>query len=192
MSWWSRPTQQRYVTFVYRVLPSVIYWELWCARNRALMNGGRTTGGGVASRVLVRMWELFGVQFPTIAWPGGSWETLVARPTTVTVLQVKWVASGGGYKLNTDGRSLRNPGVSGGGGVLRDSQGDFVLAFSCSLGFITSLHAELKALAHGVQQCIARGYLEVHLEVDSLSLVRIISGDQACPWWLQKEVEGLM
>ena len=76
--------------------------------------------------------------------------------------------------------------------MVRNSQGGFVLAFSCSFGVLTSLHAELKALAHGVQQCIAWGFLELHLEVDSLSLVRIMSGDQACPWQLQLEVDDLL
>ncbi|XP_027151921.1 uncharacterized protein LOC113751976 [Coffea eugenioides] len=196
VSWWIRPAQQRYVAFVYHILHSLICWELRCARTRALLNGGRTDGGGVVDRVLFRLRELLHAQFPSIGWTGGSWESLylalVARPKEITILQVKWVALNGGYKLNTDGCSLGNLGASRGGGVVRNSQGGFVLAFSCSFGVSTSLHAELKALAHGVQQCIAWGFLELHLEVDSLSLVRIMSGDQACPWQLQLEVDDLL
>ncbi|XP_027171657.1 uncharacterized protein LOC113771254 [Coffea eugenioides] len=82
--------------------------------------------------------------------------------------------------------------LSGGGGVVRDSEGGFHLAFPCFFGVATSLHAELKVLVHGVGQSVARGYLDIHLEVDSLSLVRIISGAQACPWHLQLELDDLL
>ena len=66
--------------------------------------------------------------------------------------------------------------MSGEGGVVRDSQGGFHLGFSCFFGIATRLQAELKALVHGVKQCIAQGHLHLHLEVDLLTLVRIISG----------------
>ncbi|XP_071921765.1 uncharacterized protein [Coffea arabica] len=116
----------------------------------------------------------------------------LARQKTLTILPVRWMSPGAGYKLNTDGCALGNRGQNGGGGVVRDSREGFLLGFACFLGVTTSLHAKLKALVYGVNQCVARGYLDLHLEVDSLSLVRIISGDHACPWRLQVELDELM
>ena len=43
----------------------------------------------------------------------------------------------------------------------------------------------------GVKQCADRGYMELHLELDSLTLVRIILGDHACPWRLQVQLDDL-
>ncbi|XP_071923139.1 uncharacterized protein [Coffea arabica] len=96
IAWWIQPAPHRYFAFVYRLLPSLICWELWRARTSALMQGG-------------------------------------------------------GYKVNTDGCSLGNPGMSGGGGLLRDSQEGFLFGFSCFFGVITSLHAELQALVYRVE-----------------------------------------
>ena len=38
-----------------------------------------------------------------------------------------------GYKLNSDGCSRGNPGVSGGGVVVRDREGKLIFGYSCSL-----------------------------------------------------------
>ena len=76
-------------------------------------------------------------------------------------------------KLNTDGCSRGNPGRSGGGGLFRDYDGRFLLGFSCYFGETTSLHAELKALLFGARLGVSRGLVKLHLESDSLVLVRI-------------------
>ena len=150
----------------------------------------------MVAHILTRLRDLLQVQFPSLTWPYGSWESLhlalQARQQTLTILPVRWMSPEAGYKVNTDGCSLGNPGQSGGGGVVWDSRGGFLLGFACFLGITTSLHVKLKALVYGVNQCIAKGYLALHLEVDSLSLVRMISGDHACPWRLQVELDELM
>lgn len=49
----------------------------------------------------------------------------------------------GWYKLNTDGVSFENPGKDGGGGIIRDNQGNWVKGYSRAIGFTTSITAEL-------------------------------------------------
>lgn len=66
-------------------------------------------------------------------------------------------ASDGLLVLNTDGCSKGNPGVCGGGGVLRDSSGHPLLAFSAFLGVFSSLQAEALALLVGFRLCFAKG-----------------------------------
>lgn len=102
------------------------------------------------------------------------------------------MASRVGCKLNLDGCARGNPGVSGGGGVLRDREGKIIFGYSCFFGSLTSLHAELKAMLFGVPQFIARGLYELHVEADSLVLVKILQGIQGCPWKLQWEVDELL
>ncbi|KAH0655461.1 hypothetical protein KY285_030343 [Solanum tuberosum] len=46
------------------------------------------------------------------------------------------------YKLNTDGSALHNPGKIGGGGILRDDQGNIVYAFAVPFGEGTNNQAE--------------------------------------------------
>ena len=59
--------------------------------------------------------------------------------------------------LNTDGASFQNPGKAGGGGIIRDSQGNWVKGYSRAIGFTTSIIAELWALRDGLNLAIQLG-----------------------------------
>ncbi|XP_071926190.1 uncharacterized protein [Coffea arabica] len=125
--WWIRPASNRYLAFVYRLIPSLICWELWTARTNAFMHGGRLEVGVVIARTLSRMREALLLQFPSLSWDHASWMTLHSdlegRPQRWISWPMKWLPPAEGYKLNTDGCSLGNPGRSSGGGLLRDCQG---------------------------------------------------------------------
>uniref|UniRef100_M1DEJ8 RNase H family protein n=2 Tax=Solanum tuberosum TaxID=4113 RepID=M1DEJ8_SOLTU len=73
----------------------------------------------------------------------------------------------GVYKLNTDSSTLNNPGKIGGGGILRDDQGNMVYAYAIPVGFGTNNKAEIQAAIHGVTWCMQHGYRKIILEVDS-------------------------
>ena len=64
-------------------------------------------------------------------------------------IQVKWISWSlppeGSLKLNIDGSSKGNPGLSGRGAVLRNHRGKFVLAGSYFNGVCTNMEAELRA-----------------------------------------------
>jgi len=57
-------------------------------------------------------------------------------------------------KLNTDGSSLGNSGITGGGGVIRDWAGKWVAHFSRKIGVAMSLLVELWAIRDGLMLCI--------------------------------------
>ncbi len=55
-------------------------------------------------------------------------------------IPVKWTPPPlGWFKLNTDGSSLGNPRLAGGGGVIRNHLGEWVGGFSRAIGFTTSV-----------------------------------------------------
>jgi len=57
----------------------------------------------------------------------------------VHIREVKWMTPPHNIlKLNTDGSALNNPGNIGGGGILRDSNGVMIYAFTIPLGFGTN------------------------------------------------------
>ncbi|KAL0285442.1 UNVERIFIED_CONTAM: putative ribonuclease H protein [Sesamum calycinum] len=63
----------------------------------------------------------------------------------------------GWYKLNTDGASKGNPGISGAGGILRNHLGRVMFAFLEPLGTNTNTQAELSAIHRGLQICRDKG-----------------------------------
>ena len=117
-------------------------------------------------------------------------ELVECRPDAFFIQQIQWLAPGPGMvKFNIDGCSKGNPGVSGGGGILRNSAGCMVFAFSGYLGRCTNLQAEAKALLIGLQLCVQRGFMgNLMVETDSLLLQRILSRSYRCPWSIRGEV----
>ncbi|XP_071939888.1 uncharacterized protein [Coffea arabica] len=196
LQWWLRRGQNVYLKFVYRLLPMLSCWELWKARNKGVFEGRRMVGTEVVRQVFHQLRDLFHGHFPEITFSSGSWEgfhsSLLALRRRMSILPVRWVAPTVGYKLNSDGCARGNSGISRGRGVVRDSEGLVIVEYSCFFGSLTSLHAELKAMAFGVQLCVTRGLHGLHIEADSPILVEIIQGKRGCPWRLQRELEGLL
>lgn len=88
---------------------------------------------------------------------------------------VRWERPGQGkLKLNTDGSAQGNPGLAGGGGggILCDDQGNWVLGYSRKIGRTTSFLAELWALRDGLHLYLSKNHLNVEVELD----VKIIVG----------------
>nr|XP_027122188.1 uncharacterized protein LOC113739143 [Coffea arabica] len=105
---------------------------------------------------------------------------------------VRWEAGGYGCTtLNTDDCAKGNPGVSGGGGVLRDSSGHVLVAFSAYLGEGSSLRAETLAALLGIQLCLGKGVAPRVIQSDSLLLTEILQRRYHCPWYIRREVEQI-
>jgi hypothetical protein len=82
--------------------------------------------------------------------------------------------SGAAVKLNVDGSSLGNPGRSGFGGLIRDTNGNWLLGFSGSCGITTNINAELQAIFYGLEKAWSHGYRHVECESDCQSALKLI------------------
>ncbi|CAK9166787.1 unnamed protein product [Ilex paraguariensis] len=80
-------------------------------------------------------------------------------------------------KLNIDGASKGNPGRSGGGAILRNSDGQMVLAGSYFYGICTNMEAEIRALLNGISLMQEYGLQDYSLiiETDSKLLVDMVN-----------------
>ena len=85
---------------------------------------------------------------------------------------VKWEKPGYGWlTLNTYGSVVGNFGVAGGGGLIRDTNGEWVTGFARRIGKTSSFLAELWALRDGLQLCLQTQAQAVLIELDSKSIV---------------------
>ncbi|XP_071901116.1 uncharacterized protein [Coffea arabica] len=190
--WWlsSQPKGQRQV--VVSILPSFICWHIWKARNKAVWEGISLSSGDICHGIIqdvvlavsseVNRWNLlpFFDQF---------FDRLSEPPMPLQCKIVRWRAAGTRIAtLNTDGCSKGNPRASGGGGVLRDSEGRFLIGYSVCLGVSTSLLAEVLALLAGLRFCHQRGFTQVRVQSDSLVLVGILQCWFQCSWQIRREV----
>ncbi|KAK0601291.1 hypothetical protein LWI29_022842 [Acer saccharum] len=80
----------------------------------------------------------------------------------------------GVLKFNVDGSSCGNPGSSGIGGILRNSNGDILCLFSSFIGYGSSVEAELQAILKACQLCVSdRCPTDVSIIIESDSAVAV-------------------
>lgn len=100
---------------------------------------------------------------------------------TRIVKQIKWERPARGWvKLNTDGSSLGNPSLAGGGGVIQDEEGNWIVGFARNIGITTSFQAELWGLRDGrlrdgLTLCVERNFSAVEVELDARSVLDVIT-----------------
>ncbi|GKU92594.1 hypothetical protein SLEP1_g6302 [Rubroshorea leprosula] len=137
---------------------SFITWSIWYFRNQ-LVHGGKSFSIDVARDFILSKIDEFNQIHHT-----------ASKPKTSTTILIGWTPPhppSGVIKLNTDGSAITNPGAAGAGGVFRDELGNWLLSFYCSIGFTTSLSAELWALRNGLRLAVDRGYSNLIVEIDS-------------------------
>ncbi|XP_057823237.2 uncharacterized protein LOC131035539 [Cryptomeria japonica] len=105
-------------------------------------------------------------------------------------LGVKWEAPELGWcKVNFDGASAGNPGQSGIGCILRNSDGICIKEISKKFGVATNNEAKFRAALRGLQLGKELGVQRIHLEGDSLNVVNAVRCNNSPSWrldqWLQ-------
>ncbi|MQM04507.1 hypothetical protein Taro_037308 [Colocasia esculenta] len=101
---------------------------------------------------------------------------------SIKIKLVWWIPPANGLCLNVDGASKGNPGLSGGGGCIRDSNGNICLAFAFHYGFGNSLQAEVRALQDGLLLANEFGLSINLIYSDSALLVQSLSNNSLPSW----------
>ncbi|MQL68861.1 hypothetical protein Taro_001149 [Colocasia esculenta] len=95
----------------------------------------------------------------------------------------------GRLKLNVDGAFMMTSGRAGGGGILRDHEGNMCWAFAWTYHVLnSSLAAEAMALKDGLSICCSKGVTEVRVETDSLNLFQLFTNQISSSWDLAEKV----
>ncbi|KAK2367484.1 serum response factor protein A [Trifolium repens] len=78
----------------------------------------------------------------------------IHNPRVPCLKEVIWMPPSLNWiKCNTDGASSGNPGLASCGGVFRDHNADFLLAFAEPLGIASSYFAELSGVIKAIEIC---------------------------------------
>lgn len=72
---------------------------------------------------------------------------------------------------------MGNPGLAGGGGLLRNENGEWVKGYARAIGYATNVAAELWALRDGIQLCISLKVPTVVLELDAKLVIDLLKKD---------------
>ena len=97
------------------------------------------------------------------------------------------------FKVNTDGACNQSTLRSAAGGVIRNDEGRFELAFFWFLGRSTSLIAELKAIWKGLKLCKELNLTNVIVETDSTTAIALIKkSDMQWNWKMGLIVQNIL
>lgn len=167
-----------------------IFRKLWVARCAATFEDIPMNARQIARRVISR------VQLHSLIFTPKKTSTIIQRNILGIwgidhkQLQVKcgtwckWDApSPEWFKLNIDG-SARSE-ICTGGGILRDSHSNMVMAFSSFYGSGYNNFAEFAALRDGLSMCRALGVTQLMVESDSMVVVNAIRGRRVTSWSLE-------
>ena len=100
----------------------------------------------------------------------------IREATHHSLKPVKWEKPAIGWrKLNSDGSSLGNPGRAGGGGLIQDEEGNWVLGYSRQIDITLSFIAELWALRDGFMLCVDRNFSTVMVEMDAKVIIEVLN-----------------
>ncbi|PHU20008.1 hypothetical protein BC332_11159 [Capsicum chinense] len=98
----------------------------------------------------------------------------------------------GWLKLNTDGSSKGNSGSAGGGGIIKNSEGCFVLDFAENYGICSNNVAEVKAILQGIKICISMRLSNVIIEDDSQIIIDMINNKMKPPWQIYYIIDHII
>ena len=150
----------------WKIIFSFAVWNIWKNRNQIVFRE-RSQNPRLAKIITDHAMEFF-----YCAGPANGMRSRVTNLVSWGRPEMGWM------KLNTDGSSLGNPGSVGGGGVIRDWYGRWVVGFSRKIGVTTSLLAELWAIRDGLMLCIDRNLAMVEVEVDAKAVVDMLAKSQ--------------
>ncbi|GLJ50505.1 hypothetical protein SUGI_1076090 [Cryptomeria japonica] len=102
---------------------------------------------------------------------------------------VKWCPPPPGWKkLNFDGASRGNPGLSGFGAMVRDEDDSLVGAICGASGIVSNNVVEITALEEGLNWVIANNNLKVVIEVDSQIILNGVNKKCFTNWRLNERI----
>ncbi|MCH81151.1 putative non-LTR retroelement reverse transcriptase, partial [Trifolium medium] len=137
---------------------------LWYWRNMENRNNHFMRPTNTAFHILKRVKEYY----------ASSELNCVATQAQRVVSYIAWKPPDDGWvKLNTDGACIERS-VAACGGVLRNSQGEWIGGFSKFLGTCSAYVAELWGLLEGLKYTWKLGFRKVELNVDSVAVVKVI------------------
>ncbi|KAK9984436.1 hypothetical protein SO802_033961 [Lithocarpus litseifolius] len=147
------------------ILFPIAVWVLWLHRNSTIF-GKANIHKDLKAESLAKAAEM--------AYMG----IIEKHKQTKAKIQVRWLPpSLNWFKVNSDGSSMGNPGLAGGGGLIRNQDGEWVKGYARSIGCATSVAAELWALRDGIRLCISLKLLAVVFELDAKLVVDLLKKD---------------
>jgi ribonuclease HI len=169
----------------------MIIWEIWKERNRRIFRNESRPEGKLKETIISLIRETVQSRncqtgraqltdqdsqiLEDFHLKDGHNRSQVRRLPQLPVGERNWKPPpAGSLKLNFDGASKGNPGMTGMGGVIRDSDGNIIWLYAGSLGNSTNNAAEFRALETGLEILSRERMTNTIVEGDSMLVINTV------------------
>eukprot|EP00253_Pinus_taeda_P025774 PITA_25774 len=190
-SWPQQPYQCNILNTLWQIIPGIVMWNIWKERNRRVFKDQTMDLEQVWTIIKQNLQETLSIKgwsqedFPSSnqeqeIW--NNWQFQITPPNSsqgTSVTREKNTPTNwkpppkNTYILNFDGASKGNPGITGYGGVIRNSQGIPLKVYFGSIGWNTNNAAELDGLWKGLQISQQQRYIPLIVEGDSQIIINM-------------------
>ncbi|KAL0909230.1 hypothetical protein M5K25_020077 [Dendrobium thyrsiflorum] len=170
---WFTPTRGH----VINLISSLINWYIWMARNNSIYNNIGMNADIIIRNITDKVYKIFSVKLLKDKNFKGYCHiakvfsiNFTSNSNTFSPRIVCWIKPPVNFvKLNTDG-SVKDNGW-GCGGIIRDSYGNFIMAYATPLEKCSVILTELSAILHGLKLCSTLGFVNIWIEVDVMYML---------------------
>eukprot|EP00253_Pinus_taeda_P036591 PITA_36591 len=192
-SWPQQPYQCNILNSLWQIIPGTVMWNIWKERNWRVFKDQALDLEQVWTIIKQNLQETLSIkgwshedlpsnnqeqaiwnnwQFQITSLKSAQGTSVTKRKKTLT----NWThPPNNTYLLNFDGASKGNPGITGYGGVIRNSQGIPLKVYFGSIGWNTNNAAELEGLWQGLQIAHHQNFFPLIAEGDSQIIINMAS-----------------
>lgn len=190
-NWPQKPYQREILNILWKISPGILMWNIWKERNRRIFKDQaqkmekvwKIIHSDIQETLSTKCWTQ--EDFPSLPqeqaiW--NNWQIKIKIPNSSQGNSAIHQASPSSWSppplssflLNFDGASKGNPGNTGYGGAIRNSQGNPLTIFYGSICWNTNNAAELEGLWRGLTIAQAQRYTPIIVEGDSQIIINMV------------------
>ncbi|MQM16291.1 hypothetical protein Taro_049247 [Colocasia esculenta] len=165
----------------------LILWEIWRSRRSLRFEGKKLSFDRKTHNIRYMLSLSLEAATFKVSSPDQKLQDIYSLGFSPNIKQVsfkliRWIPPSKGLVLNVDGASKGNPGACGGGGCVRDCNGNLLFAFAHYYRFGSNLVVESRSLCDGLRLALEHGFHLAEIRSDSLTLVTSISSGKVPSW----------
>ncbi|XP_060184706.1 uncharacterized protein LOC132614307 [Lycium barbarum] len=178
-----------------QITPIFILWELWKYRNAARYGNKKQSIFWIYKKIVFHIHVYINRKGHNLDYKW-DWNKICkfaeAIKPSFTGVMVTWMRPEGEWiKINTDGSSNSTKNTVGMGGVVRNGNGEIIMAFANSLNFCTNNKAEVEAAEYAIQWCFSNNRNKFILELDSMLVINMLNGSSLPPWNFEQKIDKM-
>lgn len=210
LSGWPKTNNRGIYSKIWNICPAIISWEIWKERNRRIFKDQEMLASSLVLKIEASITETLNSYIRKSQFKEGSftlndsiikrnWNKLINPPYMYSIKNSEarkncnWSPPPQGwYKLNFDGASRGNPGLSGIGCIIHNETGRWLMKLEKHIPPTSNNLAELEAVSEGIKVCLKLGLSKVIIKGDSQIVINALRKKSTPNWVLNSKLEEII